>query len=31
LNIPCSTQITDDEIEYAVSRIKEVLGELQNA
>lgn len=31
LNLPCSTQITDDEIEYVVKQIKEVLGELQNA
>lgn len=31
LNIPCSTQITNDEIEYVVDQIKEVLGELQNA
>ena len=31
LNIPCSTQINDDEIEYVVKQVKEVLGELQNA
>ena len=31
LNIPCSTQINDDEIEYVVKQVKEVLGEVQNA
>ncbi len=30
LNIPCSTQITSDEIKYVVSAIKNVLGEFAN-
>ena len=30
LNFPCSTQITEDEIEYVVEQIKIVLGELAN-
>ena len=30
LNFPCSTQITDEEIEYVAKMIKEVLGELAN-
>lgn len=28
LNFPCSTQITEEEIQYVVEQIKEVLGEL---
>ena len=28
LNFPCSTQITEEEIEYVVEQIKDVLGEL---
>ena len=28
LNFPCSTQITEEEIEYVVKQIKEVLSEL---
>lgn len=30
LNIPCSTQITRDEIEFVVDEIKKVLGEFEN-
>ena len=30
LNIPCSTQITEDEIRYVAEQIKSVLGELRN-
>lgn len=30
LNIPCSTQITDEEIEYVANEIKRVLGEMAN-
>lgn len=30
LNIPCSTQITQDEIEFVAKQIKEVIGELAN-
>lgn len=30
LNFPCSTQITNEEIEYVAQTIKEVLGELAN-
>lgn len=30
LNIPCSTQITEDEIRYVVEQIKDVLGEFAN-
>ena len=30
LNIPSSTQLTEDDIRYAAYMIKEVLGELSN-
>ena len=30
LNLPCSTQITTEEIEYVVKQVKEVLREMAN-
>ena len=30
LNIPCSTQITEEEIRYVATEIKQLLGELAN-
>ena len=30
LNFPCSTQITEEEIQFVAEQIKEVLGELAN-
>ena len=30
LNLPCSTQLTRDEIEFTVEQIKVVLGEMAN-
>jgi dTDP-4-amino-4,6-dideoxygalactose transaminase len=28
LNIPCSTNITDEELEYVAEQVKEVLAEM---
>lgn len=30
INLPCSTQITEEEIKYVVTQVKEVLGEFAN-
>lgn len=30
INLPCSTQITEDEIKYVVTQVKKVLGEFAN-